>query len=157
MGTDPDTGDVYASVLKPISSPYTTKTLVFDEHGAASSPSPSPLRQDRLRLRRTDWHAEHVPFVLRRATLFWILTGIALTIRLSMAISPVHDPILLNFALPIAVAFCLLAAWSAQGSHLMPHDDISYAEAQQANYEAYIESQHHAVKSAAHKQAQAAQ
>ncbi|MEU3608536.1 hypothetical protein AB0E83_24300 [Streptomyces sp. NPDC035033] len=32
--TDPDTGDVYASVLKPIGSPYTTKTLVFDEDGA---------------------------------------------------------------------------------------------------------------------------
>ncbi|MGW9031383.1 enoyl-[acyl-carrier-protein] reductase FabV [Streptomyces sp. NPDC055722] len=32
--TDPDTGKVYASVLKPIGSPYTTKTLVFDEYGA---------------------------------------------------------------------------------------------------------------------------
>ncbi|MFF1715122.1 enoyl-[acyl-carrier-protein] reductase FabV [Streptomyces sp. NPDC058268] len=32
--TDPDTGQVYASVLKPIGSPYTTKTLVFDESGA---------------------------------------------------------------------------------------------------------------------------
>ncbi|MCF3105911.1 enoyl-[acyl-carrier-protein] reductase FabV [Streptomyces roseoverticillatus] len=32
--TDPDTGNVYASVLKPIGSPSTTKTLVFDEHGA---------------------------------------------------------------------------------------------------------------------------
>ncbi|WP_329564239.1 enoyl-[acyl-carrier-protein] reductase FabV [Streptomyces uncialis] len=31
--TDPDTGDVYASVLKPVGSPHTTKTLVFDEHG----------------------------------------------------------------------------------------------------------------------------
>lgn len=32
--TDPDTGDTYASVLKPVGSPYTTKTLVFDEQGA---------------------------------------------------------------------------------------------------------------------------
>ncbi|MFB6977491.1 enoyl-[acyl-carrier-protein] reductase FabV [Streptomyces scopuliridis] len=32
--TDPDTGNTYASVLKPTGSPYTTKTLVFDEHGA---------------------------------------------------------------------------------------------------------------------------
>ncbi|MFB7234097.1 enoyl-[acyl-carrier-protein] reductase FabV [Streptomyces sp. NPDC056269] len=32
--TDPDTGDVYASVLKPVGAPHTTKTLVFDEHGA---------------------------------------------------------------------------------------------------------------------------
>ncbi|RST14627.1 enoyl-[acyl-carrier-protein] reductase FabV [Streptomyces sp. WAC05374] len=32
--TDPDTGDVYASVLKPTGSPHTTKTLVLDEHGA---------------------------------------------------------------------------------------------------------------------------
>ncbi|MEV3854153.1 enoyl-[acyl-carrier-protein] reductase FabV [Streptomyces sp. NPDC050095] len=32
--TDPDTGSVYASVLKPVGSPYTTKTLVFDESGA---------------------------------------------------------------------------------------------------------------------------
>ncbi|MEV4947025.1 enoyl-[acyl-carrier-protein] reductase FabV [Streptomyces sp. NPDC053755] len=32
--TDPDTGEGYASVLKPIGSPYTTKTLVFDESGA---------------------------------------------------------------------------------------------------------------------------
>ncbi|MFI9181319.1 enoyl-[acyl-carrier-protein] reductase FabV [Streptomyces goshikiensis] len=32
--TDPDTGTTYASVLKPIGSPYTTKTLVFDEQGA---------------------------------------------------------------------------------------------------------------------------
>ncbi|MGW1190693.1 enoyl-[acyl-carrier-protein] reductase FabV [Streptomyces sp. NPDC002559] len=31
--TDPDTGDTYASVLKPIGSPYTTKTLAFDENG----------------------------------------------------------------------------------------------------------------------------
>ncbi|MEU4266844.1 enoyl-[acyl-carrier-protein] reductase FabV [Streptomyces sp. NPDC026092] len=31
--TDPDTGTVYASVLKPVGSPHTTKTLVFDEHG----------------------------------------------------------------------------------------------------------------------------
>ncbi|OKK17343.1 trans-2-enoyl-CoA reductase [Streptomyces sp. CB00455] len=32
--TDPDTGEVYASVLRPIGSPHTTKTLLFDEHGA---------------------------------------------------------------------------------------------------------------------------
>ncbi|MGW6054150.1 enoyl-[acyl-carrier-protein] reductase FabV [Streptomyces sp. NPDC055189] len=32
--TDPDTGTVYASVLKPVGSPHTTKTLVFDETGA---------------------------------------------------------------------------------------------------------------------------
>ncbi|MEV4972102.1 enoyl-[acyl-carrier-protein] reductase FabV [Streptomyces scopuliridis] len=32
--TDPGTGNTYASVLKPTGSPYTTKTLVFDEHGA---------------------------------------------------------------------------------------------------------------------------
>ncbi|WP_329275142.1 enoyl-[acyl-carrier-protein] reductase FabV [Streptomyces sp. NBC_00691] len=32
--TDPDTGDVYASVLKPVGAPHTTKTLVFDENGA---------------------------------------------------------------------------------------------------------------------------
>ncbi|MFD9570089.1 enoyl-[acyl-carrier-protein] reductase FabV [Streptomyces sp. NPDC059982] len=32
--TDPDTGAVYASALKPIGSPHTTKTLVFDELGA---------------------------------------------------------------------------------------------------------------------------
>ncbi|MFI0240213.1 enoyl-[acyl-carrier-protein] reductase FabV [Streptomyces sp. NPDC016845] len=32
--TDPDTGDVHASVLRPIGAPYTTKTLVFDEDGA---------------------------------------------------------------------------------------------------------------------------
>ncbi|MFB8076911.1 enoyl-[acyl-carrier-protein] reductase FabV [Streptomyces sp. NPDC056013] len=32
--TDPDTGEVYASVLKPVGAPHTTKTLVFDEHGA---------------------------------------------------------------------------------------------------------------------------
>ncbi|MFE5485514.1 enoyl-[acyl-carrier-protein] reductase FabV [Streptomyces sp. NPDC056527] len=32
--TDPDTGDVYASVLKPVGSPHTTKTLVFDADGA---------------------------------------------------------------------------------------------------------------------------
>ncbi|MEU6388074.1 enoyl-[acyl-carrier-protein] reductase FabV [Streptomyces sp. NPDC046939] len=32
--TDPDTGVVHASVLKPIGAPYTTKTLVFDEDGA---------------------------------------------------------------------------------------------------------------------------
>ncbi|WP_328946649.1 enoyl-[acyl-carrier-protein] reductase FabV [Streptomyces sp. NBC_00250] len=32
--TDPDTGDVHASVLKPVGSPHTTKTLVFDENGA---------------------------------------------------------------------------------------------------------------------------
>ncbi|MGW7066838.1 enoyl-[acyl-carrier-protein] reductase FabV [Streptomyces sp. NPDC054855] len=32
--TDPDTGTAYASVLKPIASPHTTKTLVFDEDGA---------------------------------------------------------------------------------------------------------------------------
>ncbi|MFD8828656.1 enoyl-[acyl-carrier-protein] reductase FabV, partial [Streptomyces sp. NPDC059605] len=31
--TDPETGDTYASVLKPIGSPYTTKTLAFDENG----------------------------------------------------------------------------------------------------------------------------
>ncbi|WP_406149336.1 enoyl-[acyl-carrier-protein] reductase FabV [Streptomyces anulatus] len=32
--TDPDTGDVFGSVLKPVGSAHTTKTLVFDEHGA---------------------------------------------------------------------------------------------------------------------------
>ncbi|OEJ23633.1 trans-2-enoyl-CoA reductase [Streptomyces agglomeratus] len=32
--TDPDTGTTYSSVLKPVGSPYTTKTLVFDEYGA---------------------------------------------------------------------------------------------------------------------------
>ncbi|MFD7572625.1 enoyl-[acyl-carrier-protein] reductase FabV [Streptomyces sp. NPDC059810] len=32
--TDPDTGDVYASVLKPVGAPHTPTTLVFDEHGA---------------------------------------------------------------------------------------------------------------------------
>ncbi|AYV30446.1 Putative reductase [Streptomyces sp. ADI95-16] len=32
--TDPDTGTTYASVLKPIGSAHTTKTLVFDEQGA---------------------------------------------------------------------------------------------------------------------------
>ncbi|WP_369214224.1 enoyl-[acyl-carrier-protein] reductase FabV [Streptomyces flavofungini] len=32
--TDPDTGIAYASALKPVGSPHTTKTLVFDEHGA---------------------------------------------------------------------------------------------------------------------------
>lgn len=32
--TDPDTGAVHASVLKPVGAPYTTKTLVFDEDGA---------------------------------------------------------------------------------------------------------------------------
>lgn len=32
--TDPDTGDTYASVLKPIGSSHTTKSLVFDENGA---------------------------------------------------------------------------------------------------------------------------
>ncbi|MEX0171526.1 enoyl-[acyl-carrier-protein] reductase FabV [Streptomyces sp. LMG1-1-1.1] len=32
--TDPETGDVYASVLKPVGAPYTTKTLVFDQDGA---------------------------------------------------------------------------------------------------------------------------
>ncbi|MET9609403.1 enoyl-[acyl-carrier-protein] reductase FabV [Streptomyces sp. NPDC006512] len=32
--TDPDTGEVYASVLKPVGSRHTTKTLVFDDHGA---------------------------------------------------------------------------------------------------------------------------
>ncbi|WP_329042872.1 enoyl-[acyl-carrier-protein] reductase FabV [Streptomyces sp. NBC_00178] len=32
--TDPDTGHVHASVLKPIGSPCTTKTLVFDDDGA---------------------------------------------------------------------------------------------------------------------------
>ncbi|MFJ7086518.1 enoyl-[acyl-carrier-protein] reductase FabV [Streptomyces griseus] len=31
---DPDTGGVYASVLKPVGSPHSTKTPVFDEHGA---------------------------------------------------------------------------------------------------------------------------
>ncbi|MFE0652045.1 enoyl-[acyl-carrier-protein] reductase FabV [Streptomyces sp. NPDC059534] len=31
--TDPVSGEVYASVLKPVGSEYTTKTLVFDEHG----------------------------------------------------------------------------------------------------------------------------
>ncbi|WP_327111212.1 enoyl-[acyl-carrier-protein] reductase FabV [Streptomyces sp. NBC_01341] len=32
--TDPDTGHVHASVLKPIGPPCTTKTLVFDDDGA---------------------------------------------------------------------------------------------------------------------------
>lgn len=32
--TDPDTGAVHASVLKPVGAPCTTKTLVFDEDGA---------------------------------------------------------------------------------------------------------------------------
>ncbi|MBP2401018.1 enoyl-[acyl-carrier-protein] reductase FabV [Streptomyces syringium] len=32
--TDPDTGRLHTSVLKPIGSPHTTKTLVFDEYGA---------------------------------------------------------------------------------------------------------------------------
>ncbi|QNS02645.1 enoyl-[acyl-carrier-protein] reductase FabV [Streptomyces xanthii] len=32
--TDPDTGRVHASVLKPVGAPHTTKTLVFDESGA---------------------------------------------------------------------------------------------------------------------------
>ncbi|MEO3974914.1 enoyl-[acyl-carrier-protein] reductase FabV [Streptomyces sp. CAU 1734] len=32
--TDPETGTVHSSVLRPIGSPHTTKTLVFDEHGA---------------------------------------------------------------------------------------------------------------------------
>ncbi|MGW0908653.1 enoyl-[acyl-carrier-protein] reductase FabV [Streptomyces sp. NPDC002853] len=32
---DPDTGKMYASVLKPIGSPHTTKTLFFDEGGSA--------------------------------------------------------------------------------------------------------------------------
>jgi hypothetical protein len=105
----------------------------------------------------TDWHTEHVPFVLRRATLFWIVTGIVLTIVLSVGISHAHDPILFKFALPVAIVFCSLAAWSTQGALLTPHDDISYAEAQQANYEAYVESQHEAAERAAHKQAQAAQ
>lgn len=31
--TDPDTGDLYASVLKPVGSPHTTRTLVFDDLG----------------------------------------------------------------------------------------------------------------------------
>ncbi|MFE6662749.1 enoyl-[acyl-carrier-protein] reductase FabV [Streptomyces sp. NPDC057697] len=31
--TDPDTGATYASVLKPIGEPYSTKTLVFDDAG----------------------------------------------------------------------------------------------------------------------------
>ncbi|NML54373.1 enoyl-[acyl-carrier-protein] reductase FabV [Streptomyces sp. R302] len=31
--TDPETGEAYASVLKPVGASYTTKTLVFDEHG----------------------------------------------------------------------------------------------------------------------------
>ncbi|MEU2504853.1 enoyl-[acyl-carrier-protein] reductase FabV [Streptomyces sp. NPDC007863] len=32
--TDPDTGEAYASVLRPVGAPHTTKTLVFDENGA---------------------------------------------------------------------------------------------------------------------------
>ncbi|MER6145941.1 enoyl-[acyl-carrier-protein] reductase FabV [Streptomyces sparsogenes] len=32
--TDPDTGTTYASVLKPIGQPHSTKTLVFNEDGA---------------------------------------------------------------------------------------------------------------------------
>ncbi|MFG3040930.1 enoyl-[acyl-carrier-protein] reductase FabV [Streptomyces sp. NPDC048330] len=32
--TDPDSGEVYSSVLRPVGAPYTTKTLVFDDEGA---------------------------------------------------------------------------------------------------------------------------
>jgi len=33
--TDPDTGEVYTSVIKPIGAPHRTRTLVFDSDGAA--------------------------------------------------------------------------------------------------------------------------
>ncbi|MGE6738584.1 enoyl-[acyl-carrier-protein] reductase FabV, partial [Streptomyces sp. NPDC059900] len=60
--TDPDTGTVYASVLKPVGSPHTTKTLVFDESGVpevkkvTTAPAEGDdIDQTRAVMGGTDW------------------------------------------------------------------------------------------------------
>lgn len=101
-----------------------------------------------------EWTVERLPFRLQPgAIVFLVLAGLALLL-IPLALSG-QDPILAKFFTPVAVGVLLLIAFLAQTAHLMPHDAISAAEAQQAAYEAYLESQRIGAERAAHQQARA--
>lgn len=101
------------------------------------------------------WDTETVPFKLRTATAVWGVIAATASALIAVA-SQGHDPILAKFLIPAALIVCTIAAIIAQYGHLRPADDIENARIQQANHEAYVESQQHAAESFARQQAEGA-
>lgn len=102
-----------------------------------------------------DWHPETLPFKLLRGTKISLVLATVMLVMVPMVFSG-QDPIMWKFCTPVAVAFFLLVAALAQTGHLYPHDEISRAEAVEANRQAYEESQYEAAQRATQQQAQAA-
>ncbi|MGW7100327.1 hypothetical protein [Streptomyces sp. NPDC054838] len=93
-----------------------------------------------------------LPFRLRQGTKFFLGLAAVAAVLVPLMLSG-HPPIMANVATPVAVAIILLIATIAQTGPLTPHDEISAAEAQQAAYEAFVNSQQNAAEHAAARQA----